>query len=194
MSTSYSPRQLALIKAIVREMHPRPQLAVELGVQTGDSMLAIGHAMTSGHLIGIDSFSTKYSLPPHGETHASIEEARSTVAALDGYDSNKTTWEILQGDAADPIWDDEFKPKQIDFLHIDICNCKENLTPILGSWLDRVSDSGLVILEGGRYNRWQQEHGFSTYEYMLWRYVDWDFFYMPFDDNHGITLMRRSNV
>lgn len=79
-----------------------------------------------------------------------------------------------------------------DLLHINVCNCEANIRPILAEWLPRVDE--VVVLEGGRHNRWQVKDGLSPYTNILdepFIANKWSYCVLPINEYDAITIMSR---
>tara|TARA_Y100000310_G_scaffold241139_1_gene245048 strand:- start:4997 stop:5551 length:555 start_codon:yes stop_codon:yes gene_type:complete len=175
-SSSYNSDQREFITGLTRVLNP--SYVLEFGTQQGSSAIALGKGMSAGStLVTYDLFEPQYDKPPYGDTHSNWELAFNNIAAADLLCDVK----VKKGSAGD--WFDQDK-RGIDLLHIDICNHYDNvsqiLTPLHG-WIN-----GVILLEGGIENRWQKEHGFSSYLPLLppWKYIT-----IPFNDHNAITIV-----
>lgn len=166
-----------------------PIEVVELGVQQGASAIALARGITDpqGQLYAYDLFEEKYQNPPYGQTHASLEIAKSNIeqAGL----SDRIT--VFKSNALE-CWKYH---DNVDILHIDLCNYYDNVFTVMYKWYDRVSK--MIILEGGDYNHWQKSYNFKPYKPVLnLSYVSklWDYATIRGSRDYAITIMTRRFV
>lgn len=188
-STSYSVPELKLLASLAESQ--KPKLIVELGAQKGVSaQYLMGVLEDGGRIEVIDLFESTYRLPPHGETHSDIDSVIQRLARCAVYkekvNGSTVDFEVHVGNAKD--YANRFEDKSVDVLHIDICNCKENLLDVLPVWIPKIKRLG--ILEGGRSNSWQAKNGFAPYAALLQEYeTTHSICTIPFDKDHGLTLV-----
>ncbi len=134
-----------------------PQTIVELGTQQGASAILIAKAMGKGHLYTYDTFKENYPQPPFAKTKADLNATKKNITAHQLED--KIT--IHQKDAF--LAYEDFK--NVDLLHIDLCNYYDNVYQVLLKWHKKVNK--LILLEGGILNKWQQKLGFRPFNEVL---------------------------
>lgn len=180
MSTSYNSQQLNLLTILAKVINPC--FIVEVGTQQGHSAVALGSALTvEGELITCDTFASHYNQPPFAET------AANQVKALCNLNNAGLTcsYQVRQASFEDIA--KELVGRNIDIIHIDICNHLDNITPILKTILDL--QVRFIFLEGGQYNHWQKKYGYQPYTSILPVFFR-EFCTIPFDDSHALTIAR----
>jgi hypothetical protein len=184
-STSYTVEQCGFITSLVRMI--QPTTALEIGTQQGNSAVAIALGMGKGSVFKTyDLFEPKYPIAPHGETHADMA---LSIMNLQWY-GPECDWEVVQGDHLTADQDPAFR-NGIDFLHIDVCNHLDNVSPILDTLLCRVKK--MVVMEGGIENRWMRDYGFKqwlSYFDNEWMSQSYQWVTIPFNQHNAITLIQ----
>lgn len=184
-SSSYKSDELrSLIRSFTRAIDP--VVAVEIGTQQGSSAINIAKGMKENTcLFTYDLFDEKYASPPYYDTHALKEVAEENIRLQKDI---RATVHVKRGSAEDAA----SEHLQIDLLHIDICNCLENMKPILPLFASKVNRG--IILEGGIYNNWQKKHNYNNYKPFLSEPVVsdlWNHITVPHDEHYAVTLLTR---
>ena len=188
-SSSYeTPGMAELITMLVKQVSPVNVL--EIGTQQGGSAQIIVEAMTlGGAFTTCDLFEPKYRSPPYGDTHCSKEKAEENLM------SYKDTVYIRVLPYGYPDLLDQLSSRDVDLLHIDICNHYDNLQPILYDIVanNTIHVRKMILLVGGIHNKWQQQCGFNSYAPMLkksWLHA-WEHATIAFNDHNAITVLWR---
>ena len=161
-----------------------PKIVVELGTQRGASAIIIGKALKDGILWTYDLFQEAYPLPPYSRTYADREEAEYYIGAQGLLGKVR----VRIGDAFQIH--KEFD--EVDILHIDLCNHYDNIATILPHWRYKVKK--VIILEGGGYNKWQRELGFSPFTPLLKRHFVTDNYWVSIitkNEDYALTILIR---
>ena len=194
-SSSYTATGMPeLLTFLVRSVSPI--YTFEIGTQQGGSATIISNAMSAGsRLWTCDLFEPQYRAPPHGDTHASFELAKSNLAQL----NNPVRVSVLQSTYQDAVhWlTEEGWSNSMDLLHIDICNHYDNLKPIMQDIVlqEMFGKPKMIILEGGVHNKWQRDCGFSSFVPLLdepWMSV-YNHQVIPFNDHNAVTVLWRAS-
>lgn len=185
-STSYQPDVCDFITTFVRVVNPGS--VIEIGAQQGRSAVAITKGMTEGSTFDtFDLFEDSYRGPPYLPTHASKVLVKRNLC----YADVRCQWGVWQGDHKLAL---EKVTTPIDFLHLDICNHKENVEPILRDFHKLVMKA--MVLEGGIYNRWQKEYNYKPWHLLLkekWL-EDWSHITLSFNNHNAITIMVKKDL
>lgn len=196
-STSYTKEGHQLLYSLI--LYKRPNVVLELGTQQGGSALTIGRALRDlnradkglRRLYTYDLFQPQYALPPYGPTHSNKEDATANIKK---HHLSKVV-QIKQGSIFEAKTNGHLE--QADIIHIDICNCYENIRDLfLNSQVkkeDIVNSKALIIFEGGVNNHWQKEIGTSSFTYLLRNGAIDPMFkreclILSYDNNRAITL------
>lgn len=193
-STSYTKDQLTLLAALVRAK--KPSLVVELGTQQGESAEYLYHGMNSvqnAEFHTYDLFEDNYRDPPYSPTKSSYKKALDKLYTVrecrEALNNVKTSFKIEKEHALAALV--KYPDKSIDVLHVDICNHRENIKQLIRAIFWKTKS--MAIFEGGSRepNHWQKECGFRSFRLILevFKPAGWDLCYIPFDDNHGITVV-----
>lgn len=173
-TTSYkSVGMEELITALVKTT--KAKLTVEFGTQQGHSAILL--ARGSKKVITFDLFEEKYLNAPYKETHAEMLTALQNVK---GFNVEIRVENV-----------NKVKPFACDVLHIDICNHKDNVYPLLKKWQGKVKK--MILLEGGVYNKWQKKYNFKPFIPALFGdiFVDWDYTTVKGDNGYALTILTR---
>lgn len=173
-TTSYKSEGMEeLLTALVKTVGAKT--AIEFGTQQGHSaiLLAKGGARVKTY----DLFEEKYNAEPFKETHANLLKALKNT--------EKYNIQVYQKDV------NKVKPVKCDVLHIDICNHRDNVYPLLENWQSKVKK--MIILEGGVYNKWQKKYKFETYLPALDVEImsKWHFLTIKGENGYAITILTR---
>jgi hypothetical protein len=171
-----------IIEGLVQVYNPK--IVVELGTQQGASAIIIGKALKDGKLWTFDLFDEKYPSPPYSDTKA---------------DLGQTLLNIKEANMEDKIVVVPFDAMQVykqfpevDILHIDLCNHYHNVEPLLIQWRYKVNRC--MILEGGGYNKWQQEHNFQPFYLLLGHHFVTDNYHVSIikkNEDYALTILTR---
>lgn len=220
-TTSYKSdkaRQIIkLVLAFVVSMHPRIRI-LELGTQQGGSTCffidTLRHLKPkdSIRITTVDTFESTYKQPPFSSTHANKQKAVENIltmfsnVAVKSQDVDSNTVSILTDNNLVKIVTSsaaEFVSREdngvyYDLIHIDICNHADNVKPIFDA-LQYRSEQGygylpsVILLEGGKRNHWQTEHGFESFlpilESNTWVKDNFDINVIDVDDTNSITIL-----
>jgi hypothetical protein len=118
----------------------KPKIVVELGTGEGNCMCVISLALRKngfGKLFSFDSYGERIQnfIPKSGKSI----EYKKNILGLKEYVEN------IKCDIFTYNWSDS----AIDFMVIDIDNTFDRLKQIVDSWLNKVSENGIIIFEGG---------------------------------------------
>jgi len=182
-TTSYKTPEIEdFITSLVRLADPH--IVVDIGTQQGKSAVLLGKGMKEGsELYSFDLFEETYSAPPHANTHSNMLAAKENL----DFANLKCKWSVRKKAGVEAIEDFE----QIDILHIDICNHRDNVIPILDVAINKVKK--YILLEGGVKNSWQQKCGFTPFNESLQKYKEVaDFCVFKINSNeNAITVMSK---
>lgn len=139
-----------------------PELVVECGVLDGYSTFHIAHALRFNRQSkGIDSQFFAFDLwEEYDYKHGDIQEVQDLI------DENFLGDDValMEGNAFEVCY--TFDEDEVDFLHIDISNNGDTILKILDLWSSKISSKGIVVFEGGSYERdkvdWMIKYGFSS--------------------------------
>lgn len=179
-TTSYNDQACELITSLVQVLAPTE--VIEIGSQQGRSSVAIAKGLVIGaNFATADLFEPNYSSPPYLSTHADQQKVLENLDAA-GLVCN---YQVLRTNGlalAEKIG-------AVDLLHVDICNHRDNLLPILRAWGPKVKK--MILLEGGIYNNWQRKYGFEPYRDSLNEFNDWSHVTITINEHNAITIMTR---
>ena len=185
-TTSYRSKAAQdLITNLVRVVDP--QRAVEIGTQQGHSALLICKGMSKNSTFSTyDLFEDSYQGPPYLQTHANKEIACQYLSE----ENPNCFWSVFVGDHKTAL-EHLGAENPIDLLHVDICNHKENLRPILFDMHKKVTN--MILLEGGHYNHWHKKYGYKPYTTMLYEsWLDeWNHATLQINETDALTIMTR---
>lgn len=152
MQSSYRPNNFGeLLYSIVRLY--QPARCVELGCLEGYSSVHIARGLKAnqrGHLTVIDLFED---YPFNSAESTTLLQNLAKHGVGDYCD-------CLKGSAF--VESDAFPSGSIDFLHIDISNDGDVLEKIFNAWAPKLTDSAIIVFEGGSAERdqigWMKEY------------------------------------
>ena len=170
--TGHIPFLFALFRML------RPACFVELGVQSGASLIAAATAATTyglpTRLIGIDSF--------HGDEHTGHYDGEATYRELTAYlAATFPAVRLERGLFADLL--PRHPPGSVDLLHIDGLHTYEAVREDFTSWFDRVSPAGVILLHDIAVH----DRGFGVH--LLWEDLKSRFTTLEFPHSHGLGVV-----
>lgn len=145
----------------------RPMLVVECGVLDGYSTFHIAHALRFNRKAwNIRSEFFAYDLWEEYEyKHGDFAEVEKMLKdqRLDDF------VHLTEGDAFNVA--DVFTDESVDLLHMDISNNGETLIQTLEVWGSKLSQTGMIVFEGGSEERdnveWMVKYGFRSIQNVL---------------------------
>lgn len=181
--SSYQENHLCwLLYSLIRAHSPT--LCVEFGILHGYSALFMGAAVRANQYGSFHAYDL-WEQYPHNHGDYNVVEKNIKQAGLEGWIT------LLRGDAKEVL--PSYRPGAIDFCHIDISNDGDTVRWALDECYVRLSDNGILVLEGGSRERdesgWIVKYNKPRIRPVLAEQERWD--YMVVKPYPGMIILRK---
>lgn len=119
----------------------RPKLIVELGILDGYSTVHLAEGLKNNKCGRIDAYDLFEDYPFKHSNYSEIVEKYKEIECL----------KIFKADAF--TVHDRYENDSVDILHVDLSNDGSTIRKIMQLWNDKITEEGIIIFEGGSYER-----------------------------------------